>query len=124
MLGVTPFPSAHHAGGLFRQAKRAIVRAARKVGLTQTCELEPAIRGKTRTYHVDLKICREPQFIHHILVLPEMHIRSPGHTAPSSSNVYWSEYKAMIHSSYLEVNHAPDNSDCCSVLSELPLCSR
>jgi hypothetical protein len=64
-------PRQTHAG-MHGRAKRAIVRAAKKVGLSQNFELDPAIKGKTRTWHLDLKIGRELQFIHHILVLPDL----------------------------------------------------
>jgi hypothetical protein len=58
---------------LRRQAVNTIVKAARKAGLRkQDVEVEPKVKGRTRDWHLDVRIPQAKRYLHHILVLPEL----------------------------------------------------
>jgi|SRR2546422_10853223 len=58
---------------LRRAAVKIIVRRAREAGLDKDAlEIDPAVKGHTREWHLDVRIPRANYFLQHILVLPEL----------------------------------------------------
>jgi len=63
-------------GTLHREARKAIIRAAKDAGLRDRITPEPKVRGKTREWQFDLEIRPAPRprayYVQHILVVPDL----------------------------------------------------
>jgi hypothetical protein len=58
---------------LHRRAQNTIVSAARKAGLRrEEFEVEAKVKGRSREWHLDVRIPQAKRYLHHILVLPEL----------------------------------------------------
>jgi hypothetical protein len=84
---------------LRRKAVSTIVAAARKAGLRkEDLEVEAKVKGRTREWHLDLRIPRARRFLQHVLVLPE--IEETYHEAAALARI-WQDIRSRQRTSSL-----------------------